>query len=208
MKNSIKVLLVFAIVLGLTLFALSCRKTNPTIGRKVLPTTERSLVDIVSINDAPMSPKVKEMVLLGAAIHQKSFSDIIGKYEAIRGEISVKTKSHDTETIDLILEDLRTFRSVVTGKLVMINRSNGYLVVPGLQSVEFLEDGLREYGLILPDSGWEPGPTLGAKKLGYDAWIETKANRISSGKWAGAYRYQKNQIVLPGLKCFPLDLKK
>jgi hypothetical protein len=159
-------------------------------------------VDIMPPDKVPMIENVRESLRFSATIHANSFLNAIQAFETLRCDLARSSDSASVESVDLVLRELRTLRSVATAEYVMVNRSNDHLVLMGIKTVEFIENGLVTGGLLLPSSGWQPGPTLGAELMPWDVWQLAKQQRIKTGRWAGAFQAKEGLIALAGLDCF------
>lgn len=163
--------------------------------------TNHPRIKVTPVSEIPVSPQLKEMLLLGAVVHKASFVETVRVFQQWKGECIAEHRDDLIDSVDLVLTELLMLRSAVLNEKLIIDVESGHLISLGLQSVEYLERGLREYGLILPASGWESGPTLGARQADMDVWNSAQGRRITFGRWRGAFVVDNAHVLLPGLKC-------
>lgn len=153
--------------------------------------------------EVPLSLKVRRELALDDAILSGSFLRTIENYRTLRTKILAENNQEAVRSVDCVLREVNTLRSLALHKNIMIDLEDGYIVFMGLKSVEYLDQGFEGYGLVLPVTGWEPGGTLGAKQFSANSIDDVrKYPVITSGKWAGAYDLGQDKILLPGLTEF------
>jgi hypothetical protein len=170
----------------------------------VQTTKQQDAVRILPIDRSGLPDNVKQELLLpvGLGWFKNSFLATIAGYKQVGDQARLKSDAETVQTADLVVSELETLRALALVEKVMFKGDE--VSVMGVKSVEYLENWLKDYGLVLPETGWEPGATLGAEPLSQESWGQVKSARISSGRWAGAYRYGESRIALPGLKCFDI----
>jgi len=126
-----------------------------------------------------------------------AFSSIIQQFENLR---KLQTDTIGSQSVDLVLRELRFLQKVACCELVLVT-PDGNIVIMGLLRIPKMENNMKGYGLVIPDTGWESGAYLGAKGLTRQDWLLLKQSYVTSGKWVGGYKLG-NEILLPGLKCF------
>ena len=175
----------------------------PTIGRSIPSAEARSSPDyeVVNAQSGVLAGRISQVIVdlarENGAATAAELKALVKEFEALADSDSDRSDPI-AESCEVVLGELRILIEFLTGESLILQRSTGYVLEFSPVHISGIASALEEYGLVLHGPHLELAVTGGQRASAGD-WKSAQRNRITSGRWAGAFATDDGGILLPGL---------